>query len=235
MSEKKTYFTADSHLGLDAFDPADRERRFVDFLRRINNPETEALYLLGDIWDFWYEWKYTVPKGYVNVFSALSQLVSAGIKVYFIPGNHDMWAYSYFRELGIIVLDQPHFVEIGGKTFCLAHGDGFDRSDKGYRFLNGIFKSKLCRFMFSTFIHPTIAMALGRKWSRSNRLARGEQYVWKAESEALVAWCEEVLSRRKVDFFVFGHYHVEVDQALSNGARLVVLDSWIRKDSVFCI
>lgn len=235
MGRSKTYFTSDVHLGLQAFDPQDRERRFVAFLDSINNEETAALYLLGDIWDFWYEWKYTVPKGYVRVFAALDRLMASGVKVYFMPGNHDVWAYSYFRELGMTVLSQPAFINVGGKTVCIGHGDGFDRKDYGYRILHGIFHSRFLQFMFSTFIHPTLAMALGLGWSKSNRLARGEKYQWKGEREPLVEYCNEVCRSRKVDCFVFGHYHVDVNQTLESGARLIVLDSWIEKDSVFCI
>ena len=118
-----TYFVSDVHLGLQVADPADRERRFVDFLRSL--PEnTDALYLLGDIWDFWYEYKHVVPKGYVRVFAALTDLMDRGVKVYFFQGNHDVWTYRYFEELGMIKLIQPAVVDISGKKFCVGHGDG---------------------------------------------------------------------------------------------------------------
>ena len=129
MTKRYTYFVSDVHLGLQVQDPARREARFVEFLRGIPAEETEALYLLGDIWDFWYEYKDVVPKGYVKVLAALMDLMDAGVKVYFFTGNHDIWAYSYFRELGMIVLEQPYVTTIGGKRFCLGHGDGLGPGD----------------------------------------------------------------------------------------------------------
>lgn len=235
MARHKSYFVSDVHLGLQAFNPEDREARFVRFLRSINSPETEALYMLGDIWDFWYEWKEVVPKGYLKVFAAISDLIESGVKVYFFPGNHDIWAYSYFEQLGMIKMAQPAFITIGDKSLCIGHGDGLGKVDLGYRFLNGLFKCRLVQILFSSLLHPTLAMLLGKAWSRGNRLARGEEYVWKGGDEPLAKWCEDVLKERKVDVFVFGHYHVPVRQSLNGGAELVVLDSWISSDSVFCI
>ena len=133
----KTYFVSDVHLGLKVGDPADRERRFSDFL--LSLPEdTESVYLLGDIWDFWYEYKHVVPKGYVRVLSALQNLMDRGVNVFFFQGNHDVWTYSYFEELGMKKLVQPYVVEIDGKRFCLGHGDGLGPVPFGYRFLRGL-------------------------------------------------------------------------------------------------
>lgn len=232
MAERKhTYFVSDVHLGLQVFDPAEREARFVSFLKRINDGNTAALYMLGDIWDFWYEWKYTVPKGYVRVISALVDLMDAGVRVYFFQGNHDVWTYRYFEELGMVKLTQPCFVDIDGRTFCLGHGDALGRATAGYRLMRRTFHSKLCQFLFSTLLHPTVAMAIGNTWSRNNRLARRKHYVWKGKDEPLVEYAENVLRHRHVDVFVFGHFHVEARETLSTGALLVMLGSWIYKDS----
>lgn len=235
MERSRSYFVSDVHLGLRAFDPEGRERRFVEFLQRINNPETQALYLLGDIWDFWYEWKEVVPKGSVKVLSALVSLVESGVKVYFFPGNHDIWAYSYFEELGMIKLQQPYFVHVAGKKLCIGHGDGLGKTDFGYRFLNSIFKCRFIQVLFSSALHPTLAMKFGHWWSRSNRLARGEKYQWKGAEEPLCRWCEDVLKQRDVDLFIFGHYHVPVCQDLEGGGKLIVLDCWMDSDSFFCL
>ncbi len=235
MSRTKTYFTSDVHLGLDAFDPAERERRFVAFLERINSPETDALYLLGDIWDFWYEWKEVVPKGSVRVFAALTALVDSGVKVYFCAGNHDIWAYRYFEELGMIKISQPAFVSIGDKQLCVGHGDGLGGGDRGYRILNAIFKCRFLQILFSSLVHPTLAIRLGKAWSKGNRLARGEKYVWKGDDEPLVKWCRKVAAERPVDLFIFGHYHVRVSQKLTDRSSLEVLDSWIEQEQILCI
>lgn len=226
-----SYFVSDVHLGLQVEDPAGRERRFVDFLNSIPKDRTEALYLLGDIWDFWYEWKYTVPKGYIRVFAALMDLMEAGVTVYFFYGNHDMWAFRYFEELGMVKLTQPWFTEIGGKVFCLGHGDGLGRTALSYKIMSGAFHSPFVQFCFGSFLHPTVAMGFGRAWSRNNRLAKRKPYVWSGIREPLAQYAEGVLKDRKVDFFIFGHWHVPVRQPLSEGAELYVLDSWIFRDN----
>ena len=121
---------SDVHLGLQVADPAARERRFADFLRSLPE-DTAAVYMLGDIWDFWYEYRDVVPKGYVGVFSAIQDLISRGVDVYFMIGNHDIWSYSYFEELGMKRLAQPAVLEISGKKFCIGHGDGAMKSACG--------------------------------------------------------------------------------------------------------
>lgn len=227
-----TYFVSDVHLGLQVNDPADRERRFAGFLRSL--PEnTEALYLLGDIWDFWYEYRDVVPKGYVRVFSALQDLMDRGVKVYFFQGNHDVWTYSYFEELGMKKLQQPYKVEIGGRVFCLGHGDGLGPVPFGYRFLRGLFHSRVAQFLFS-LLHPWIAFRFGNGWSRGNRLARHEEYVFKGMDEPLFRFAEAYSAENKVDYFIFGHYHVPVDMSLPSGARLYVLKDWMDASPYIC-
>ena len=147
MNRKLTYFVSDVHLGLQVDDPSAREARFVDFLRSLPE-ETAALYLLGDVWDFWYEYRDVVPKGYVRVFGAIADLIDRGVDVYFFQGNHDVWTYSYFEELGMKRLEQPSLVEIGGRMFCLGHGDGLGPVPLGYRFLRGVFHSRVLQFLF---------------------------------------------------------------------------------------
>ena len=219
------YFVSDVHLGLQVADPADRERRFVDFLLSLPK-ETEALYLLGDIWDFWYEYKHVVPKGYVRVLSALQGLMDRGVSVYFFQGNHDVWTYSYFEELGMKKLVQPHVVEIGGKRFCLGHGDGLGPVPIGYRFLRGIFHCRVTQFMFS-LLHPYIAFGLGNGWSKNNRLSHDQEYVFGGEDEPLVEFAERFAVENQIDYFVFGHYHADVRMTLKSGAELLILKDWI--------
>lgn len=221
-----TYFASDVHLGLDVKDAAARERRFVDFLESIPAERTETVYLLGDIWDFWYEYRDVVPKGYVRVFSALLSLMDAGVKVRFFPGNHDIWCYSYFEELGMEVMSQPSFVEIGGKSFCLGHGDGLGEGMMGYKLMRWGFHNRFLQRCFSC-LHPRIAFWLGNGWSKKSRLAKSVEYHFRGEDEPLYKWSEEVSEERKVDFFMFGHYHVAVDVALPSGARLMVLKDWM--------
>ncbi len=232
MDRSLTYFVSDVHLGLQAFDPADRELRFVSFLRSLP-AETESLYLLGDIWDFWYEYRDVVPKGYVRVFSALVDLIDRGVKVYFFQGNHDVWAYSYFEELGMKRLEQPYVVDIHGKTFCIGHGDGLGPVPFGYRFLRGVFHSRVLQFMFS-LLHPWIAFGLGNGWSRRNRLSHDKEYVFRGPEEPLYRFASEFSALRHVDYFVFGHYHSDVRLTLPSGAELLVLKDWMHSSPYLC-
>lgn len=225
------------HLGLQVSDPAGREARFVAFLKGIPAAETEALYLMGDIWDFWYEYRDVVPKGYTRVFAALQELMDAGVKVYFFQGNHDVWTYHYFEELGMVPLVQPQVTEIGGKVFCLGHGDGLGPGDRGYKILRGIFHSRFLQACFST-LHPWFAYRLGNGWSRRSRLGKTDAYVFKGADEPLFKFCESFGAQRSaeglppVDYYLFGHYHCEVDLPVGQG-RLMVLKDWISTSNWF--
>lgn len=232
MADRRfVYFVSDVHLGLEVADPAGREARFVRFLESIPKEETVALYMLGDIWDFWYEYRDLVPKGYVRVFAALMDLIGSGVKVYFFQGNHDMWCYSYFRELGIEILQQPYLLEAGGKTFCIGHGDGLGPGDLSYKMMRGLFRNRFCQRMFSSLLHPTLAFKIGKTWSKGSRLARNEEYIFRAQEEPLYKFALKYSRTKKVDYFIFGHFHTGVDMTLPTGARLLVMRDWVSSQS----
>ena len=227
MTERKlAFFASDVHLGLDIKDPKDRERRFVEFLQSIPKENTRALYLLGDIWDFWYEYRDVVPKGYVRVFSAIMDLLDAGVEVYFFQGNHDIWCYSYFEELGMKILQQPYVTKIDGKVFCLGHGDGLGPGHIPYKVMRKIFRSKFFQRLFS-MLHPYIAFRIGNGWSKKSRVAKSVDYSFKGEKEPLYIFAEEFSLHRHVDYFVFGHFHRDVRLVLPTGAELIVLKDWL--------
>ncbi|MBQ9184833.1 MAG: UDP-2,3-diacylglucosamine diphosphatase [Bacteroidales bacterium] len=229
-----TFFASDVHLGLNVADPAAREARFTAFLKAIPAERTEALYLLGDIWDFWYEYKHVVPKGYVKVFAALTELIEKGVRVYFFPGNHDIWAYHYFESLGItVVRDRWLITEIGGKTFCLSHGDGLGRGMYGYKFMRAIFHGRFFQVLFST-LHPRLAFGIGQAWSRRSRLAKRHKYVFKGEKEPLYEWASEMADRQKTDYFIFGHYHCPYSATLPSGAEFILLEDWMEGSPYLC-
>jgi UDP-2,3-diacylglucosamine hydrolase len=228
-----TYFVSDVHLGLDVKDPKGRETRFVEFLYSIPKDRTAALYMLGDIWDFWYEYHDVVPKGYVRVFSALMDLMDAGVKVYFFQGNHDIWCYHYFADMGITILQQPYEVVIGGKTFCLGHGDGLGPDHYGYKLMRWGFRNRFLQALFSLF-HPWLAFRLGKGWSKRSRLAKNVEYDFKGESEPLYRYVLDYSQDRHVDYFIFGHYHVHIDMILPTGARLLLLKDWMETSNYFC-
>lgn len=232
MQRRLTYFVSDVHLGLQIADPAEREARFAGFLRSLP-PETESLYLLGDIWDFWYEYRDVVPKGYVRVFAALQDLMDKGVKVYFFQGNHDVWTYSYFEELGMVKLVQPCVVEIAGKRFCLGHGDGLGPVPFGYRFLRGLFHNRIAQFLFS-LLHPWLAFGFGNGWSRNNRLTHDQTYEFRGKDEPLYIFASDYAAANDVDCFIFGHYHCPVDMTMPSGARFLVLKDWIHSSPYIC-
>ncbi len=232
MERKLTYFVSDVHLGLQVGDPQERERRFADFLRSLPE-ETDALYMLGDIWDFWYEYRDVVPKGYVRVFAALQELMDRGVKVFFFQGNHDIWTYSYFEELGMKKLVQPYTVEISGKMFCMGHGDGLGPVSSGYRFLRGIFHSRITQTLFS-MLHPWIAFRLGNGWSKNSRLSHDKEYEFKGNEEPLYKFAEEYSRENKVDYFIFGHYHADVRLRLPSGTEMFVLKDWMKSSPYIC-
>lgn len=227
-----SYFVSDVHLGLRVGDPEGREALFVRFLRSIPRERTEAVYLLGDIWDFWYEYRDVVPKGYVGVFAALQELMEAGVNVFFFQGNHDVWAFRYFEELGMVRLVQPAVVSIGDACFCLGHGDGLGPGQRGYKLLRRIFHSRFLQRCFSS-LHPWVAFRLGNGWSRRSRLGKSLGYTFRGADEPLYRFCEQFGADRRaaslpeVDYYVFGHYHCRVDMPVLSGGRLVMLSDWI--------
>lgn len=222
---KRIYFASDVHLGMDILDPKAREGRFVAFLKSIPVEKTEALYLLGDIWDFWYEYKHLVPKGFARVLAALEDLTEAGVKVYFFQGNHDIWAYRYFEEIGIQkILKQPYVFEYGGKRFCIGHGDGLGPGFRVYKVMRWVFHNRFFQFLFS-LVPSRLAFWIGNSWSRRTRTHR-KPYVWKDEREPLYIYCKEFQAKNPVDYFIFGHYHLEVDAPVEGGAQLRVMKDW---------
>ena len=229
MENKRDYtcFISDVHLGLKVGDYHERELRLVSVLESLPQ-ETTALYLLGDIFDFWYEYKYVVPKGYTRVFGALAKLSDRGVKIYFFKGNHDVWAFGYFKdELSIEILEQPHFTKIGTKIFCLGHGDGLAEGDKGYRFLRWVFHNKVLQRLFSN-IHPRWAFALANSWSKHNRLYKGGTYKFKGEEDPLYGYVCKTEMKSPADYFVFGHLHTPGDIDTPLGGRMYVLGEWIQ-------
>ena len=219
------YFVSDVHLGLGTKDPAEREARFISFLKAIPRDRTRALYLLGDIWDFWYEYRDVVPRVGARVVAALVALMDDGVEVWFCPGNHDVWTYSFFEELGMHRFDQPYHVRIDGKDFCLGHGDLLGGARWNYKLMLNIFHCRPLQQLFST-LHPWLGFRIGQGWSNSNR-RKHTPYHFRGTEEPLYRWCEAEAARCHVDYFVFGHFHDAVDLTLPSGSRLFVLKDWV--------
>ena len=226
MAERdRIYFVSDVHLGLQTADPAEREARFVRFLQEIPVADTQALYLLGDIWDFWYEYRDVVPRDGVRVVSELVRLMNAGVAVWFCTGNHDVWTFSLFEELGMQRFEQPYYVTLGGKLFCLGHGDMLGGSRWDYRLMMGFFRNRVAQRLYAA-LHPWLAYRIARWTSGTNR-RRHQPYHFCREQEPLYRFALAASRERSVDYFVFGHFHDAVDLKLPTGARLCVLKDWL--------
>ena len=226
------YFLSDAHLGSLAIEHSrTQERRLVRFLDEIKE-KASAVYLLGDMFDFWHEYKYVVPKGYTRFLGKLSELTDSGVEVHFFTGNHDIWEYGYLeKECGIIVHHKPETLEINGKTFYLAHGDGLGDPDKKFQFIKKIFTSKSCQWLFRNVLPTTWGMKFGLNWAKASRLKRkdGKEPGYMGEDkEHLVIYAKDYLkSHPDVDYFLFGHRHIELDLMLTRSCRLMILGDWI--------
>ncbi len=231
----RTYFISDLHLGSHCVaDRRGHERAVVDFLRSIRH-DAKALYLLGDVLDYWYEYRTVVPRGYVRFFGALAELADAGVAIYWIVGNHDVWLFDYLRdEIGITVLDpKPGGVEmnIDGTDFFLAHGDGIGRLTPGVRAMRAVFRSKICQTLYAS-VHPRWTVGLANMLSSgSRRHGLREEVAERTRSMALASMrefaSEYSSSHPEVRYIVMGHHHVALDEAVSTGCRMVILGDWI--------
>lgn len=228
----KIYFVSDVHLGAPALDNnRERESLFVQWLDMIRS-DAGQLFLLGDIFDFWFEYKKVVPRGFTRVLGRIADITDQGIPVHFFAGNHDLWVSDYLvQETGIVLHRNEFKTEIDGKIFYLAHGDGLDPDDKGYLFLKKIFTSKTMQWLYAR-LHPDFALWLAHKWSKSSRLSKPfYEEEFKVKNEGMYKFAESVLLKEPVDYFIFGHRHCMVDYEMNNSARFILLGDWIRNYS----
>jgi UDP-2,3-diacylglucosamine hydrolase len=222
----KIFFASDFHLGLDAgMNPLKREKHVVRWLRSIAD-EAKAIYLVGDVFDFWWEYKSVVPRGFTRFLGTVSELSDRGIEIHFFTGNHDMWVRDYLqKECGMKVHTRPLKAEILGKIFYIAHGEGLGSREPGYRFLLWIFRNRFLRVLYSA-LHPRTGLAIAHGWSKHSRLAKN--YMEEAEdleSEALVIHARNILKTDRIDFFIFGHRHIKLDYRVEN-SRIFILGNW---------
>jgi len=234
---KKIYFLSDFHLGTpDAESSLAREKKIVDFLNSIRH-DAAMIFIVGDMFDFWFEYRKVVPKGFVRLLGKLAELSDAGISISFFVGNHDMWMRTYFQEeLGIPVYFEPKTYELMGKKFLVGHGDGLGPGDYGYKLLKKLFRNPLAQWLFG-ILPPSVGLGIANYYSRRSRAATGaeDDRFLGEENEWLLMYCKEVLQKEHFDFFVFGHRHLPIDFLLNPGAsvpsRYLNLGDWIRYDS----
>ena len=226
---KKIYFASDNHLGAPTPEAsAPREKRFVQWLSEIQQ-DAAALFLLGDLFDFWFEYKTVVPKGFVRVLGKLAEIADAGIPIHFFVGNHDLWMLDYLeKEVGIKVHYQPKEFTFNDRLFFIGHGDGLGPEDKSYKRMKKIFTNPFFQWCFR-WLHPDLGMRLGHYLSVKNKLISGEEdaIFLGEDKEWLAQYAKRKYNEKARDYFVFGHRHIPLDIAINDQARYINLGDWI--------
>ena len=229
MADKKIYFASDFHLGVPSYEKSlEREKRICRWLDQVKE-DAEEIYLLGDVFDFWFEYKRAIPRGFVRIQGKIAELTDAGIPVHWFIGNHDMWIFDYIpKELGV----QMHRTEIereyfGFKLF-IGHGDGLGPGDRGYKFIKKVFRNKVCQWLFARF-HPNFGIWLANSSSKTSRAATGDKDVkfYGEEKEMLIQFCKSKLAEKHYDFFIFGHRHLPIEFNLSEKSKYINTGDWI--------
>lgn len=232
---KNIYFISDAHLGSRALrHTRQQERRLVRFLDQIKD-QASAIYMLGDMFDFWFEYRTVVPRGYTRFLGKVSELTDNGVEVHYFTGNHDIWCYTYLQEeCGVILHRTPMTLELGDQTFYLAHGDGLGDPSLSFRFIRGIFHSSVCQWLFAC-LHPTLGMNFGLNWAKNSRLRHspegiGEPPFMGEDREHLVLFAKDYLrAHPHINNFIFGHRHIALDLLLNKETRMLILGDWMEQ------
>jgi UDP-2,3-diacylglucosamine hydrolase len=223
------YFASDFHLGVPTYDKSlEREKRIVSWLNSIEHNAKE-IFLVGDIFDFWFEYKHAIPKGFVRLQGKIAQLTDAGIPVHVFTGNHDMWIFDYIpKELGVEMYRRPITRTFNGKKFYIGHGDGLGPGDKGYKFLKRVFENKFCQWCFAR-LHPNFGIWLASVSSKTSRAATGENDKIKKNmaDEWLFSYCQDYLQQESIDYFIFGHRHLPIEEKINDSSIYINLGEWI--------
>jgi len=239
-SGEKIYFASDFHLGIpDHASSLVREKMLVEFLEGCE-AECKELFLMGDVFDFWFEYRTVIPKGFVRLLGKLAEMADKGIKIHLFTGNHDIWAFSYLHEeIGIEIHREPKFMAFGGKTFYLAHGDGLGPGDTGYKVLKRVFSNRINQWLFR-WLHPDMGARMALYFSRKSRIANNikdkkAEVSRGIEHEMLFKYAVDTLAHHpEIDYFVFGHRHLPTDIRLHTGARLIILGDWLTNFTYAC-
>jgi UDP-2,3-diacylglucosamine hydrolase len=228
-THKKIYFASDQHLGAPTKEESFvREQKFVRWLDIVKQ-DAEVIFLLGDLFDFWHEYKTVVPKGYVRVLGKLAEIKDSGIPIYFFVGNHDLWMRDYFEtELNIPVYHNTKEFIFNNKTFLIGHGDGLGPGDKGYKRMKKVFTHPFSQWLFR-WLHPDIGMKLGNYLSVKNKLISGDEDVvfLGEENEWLVQYARKKLTEKHYDYFLFGHRHLPMEINLGDNSKYINTGDWI--------
>lgn len=228
-SDKPIFFASDQHFGAPTYEASKvREAAFLEWLDYIED-KAGALFLLGDLFDFWFEYKKVVPRGFVRTLGKLASLADRGLPIYYFVGNHDLWMTDYFeKELGITVFHKPQDFILNGKKYLIGHGDGLGPNDHGYKRMKKVFTNPFLKFLFR-WVHPDIGVRLGQYLSNQNKLISGDEDIrfLGDDQEWLAQYCRRKLEQKHRDFFLFGHRHLPLEIALSQKATYINTGDWI--------
>jgi UDP-2,3-diacylglucosamine hydrolase len=225
----KIYFLSDAHLGVPDYEKSlVREKLLVKWLDEVSKDATE-IYLMGDLFDYWFEYKTVVPKGYVRVLGKLAELTDRGLPISVFTGNHDMWIFDYLpQEIGVKIFREPIVKVFNHKKFYLAHGDGLGPGDMGYKFLKKIFSNKICQWLLAR-LHPNFGVSLGNYWSKKSRASTGntDKNYLGDNKEWLAIYAKEILQKEHFDYFIFGHRHLPINIKVGENSSYINLGDWL--------
>ncbi len=229
LEGKKLYFASDFHLGAPSKkDSLKREMKIVRWLDEIK-ADAHTIFLLGDIFDFWFEYKHAIPKGFIRLQGKLAEISDSGIPIVFFTGNHDMWMFDYFtKELNIPIYRKPVELEVEGKKLMIGHGDGLGPGDHSYKLLKKIFQSKVCQWLFAR-LHPNFGIGIANFWSKRSRISntKKDEDSFKGEKEFLWQYCKDIEAEKHHDYYVFGHRHLPLDLEVGQSSRYFNLGEWV--------
>ena len=236
-NKKNIYFASDFHLGAPNYEKSlEREKKIVAWLNFIE-PTAKEIYLVGDIFDFWFEYKHAIPKGFVRLQGKIAELTDSGIPVHIFTGNHDMWIFDYLpKELGITLHREPQKIQIGDKKIYIGHGDGLGPGDQMYKFLKRFFASKFCQWSFAR-LHPNFGIWLANQSSRKSRAAGAKQdeKFLGDDNEWLAIYSKEILQQEHFDYFIFGHRHLPLKLKVGENSMYYNLGEWLNYNTYLVI
>lgn len=226
---KKLFFASDCHLGEPNYTTSrEREKKVVAWLDKFQD-QAAGFFLLGDIFDFWFEYNHVIPKGYVRFLGKLAEITDRGIPVFFFTGNHDMWLFDYFsQELDVAVYKEPQSFQVNGKMLQVGHGDGLGPGQTSYKVLKSIFANPFCQWLFK-WLHPNVGFAMAKVWSRLSRNHNGvAQPFISSQDEKILQYCKEIEVQSHHDFYVYGHRHLTLKLPVNQHSTYYNIGEWIQ-------
>jgi len=230
-TKNKTYFVSDAHLGSSVFnDSREREKRLVRWLDSIRE-DAKALYLLGDIFDFWFEYRKSAPQGFTRFLGKLAELSDEGVEIHYFTGNHDIWVFDYLpEEIGLILHKEPYLAAIDGKVFYIAHGDGLGDRSLSFKVIRRIFHNRICQFLYRA-IHPDLGIWIGHTWAKHSRQKEWEhpKPFLGEDKEFLILYSKTLIQTHpEIDYLIFGHRHILLDRMLNSKSRILIIGDWMQ-------